>query len=217
MVVSLRNSLRVTSTHTSIGLPNEQVQEWMGEFRSLDPFHRESPSIRPAFLCWFHLHACSLPECLFCKSPKGQQKMTRIGILIGVRGSFLNHTQQPSLAHEMTPTAKQNGLRGQRAKGPKRKACTHLLELWFSHSVISNSCTAARRASLSFTISQSLLKLTSIESLCHPTILSSVLFSSCLQSFPASGSFPVSQPFTSGSQSIGASPSASVLPMNMPG
>ena len=117
----------------------------------------------------------------------------------------------------MTPAAKQNGLRGQRAKGPKRKACTHLLELWFSHSVISNSCTAAHRASLSFTISQSLLKLTSIESLCHPAILSSVLFSSFLQSFPASGSFPVSQSFTSGSQSIGASPSASVLPMNMPG
>ena len=41
---------------------------------------------------------------------------------------------------------------------------------------------------------------------CHPTISSSViLFSSCLQSFPASGSFPVSQFFTSGGQSIGVS------------
>ena len=40
-------------------------------------------------------------------------------------------------------------------------------------------------------------------------------FSSCLQSFSASGSFPVSRLFTSGSQSIGASASASVLPMNM--
>ena len=117
----------------------------------------------------------------------------------------------------MTPTAKQNGLRGQRAKGPKRKACTQLLELLFSHSVISNSCTAAHQASLSFTISQSLLKLMSIESLCHPTILSSVRFSSCPQSFPASGSFPVSRPFTSGGQSIGASASASVLPMNIQG
>ena len=49
---------------------------------------------------------------------------------------------------------------------------------------------------------------------CHPTILSSVLpFSSCLQSFPASGSFQMSQLFTSGSQSIGVSASASVLPM----
>ena len=49
---------------------------------------------------------------------------------------------------------------------------------------------------------------------CHPTISSSVVpFSSHLQSFPASGSFPKSQ-FASGGQSIGASASASVLPMN---
>ena len=48
---------------------------------------------------------------------------------------------------------------------------------------------------------------------CHPTILSSVVpFFSCLQSFPASGSFPMSWLFTSGGQSIAAS--ASVLPMN---
>ena len=51
---------------------------------------------------------------------------------------------------------------------------------------------------------------------CHPTISSSVVpFSSCLQSFPASGSFPKSQFFTSGGQRIGASASASVLPMNI--
>ena len=50
---------------------------------------------------------------------------------------------------------------------------------------------------------------------CHPTISSSVVrFSSCPQSFPASGSFPVTQFFTSGSQSFGVSASASVLPMN---
>ena len=50
---------------------------------------------------------------------------------------------------------------------------------------------------------------------CHPTILSSVIpFSSCLQSFPASGSFPVSYFFASGGQSIGASALASVLPKN---
>ena len=51
---------------------------------------------------------------------------------------------------------------------------------------------------------------------CHPTISSSVVpFCSCLQSFPTSGSFPVSQFFASGGQSIGASASASVLPMNI--
>ena len=51
---------------------------------------------------------------------------------------------------------------------------------------------------------------------CHPIILSSVVpFSSCLQSFPAAGSFLMSWLFTSGGQSIGASASASVLPMNI--
>ena len=51
---------------------------------------------------------------------------------------------------------------------------------------------------------------------CHPTISSSVVpFSSHLQSSPASGSFPISQFFASGGQSIGASASASVLPMNI--
>ena len=51
---------------------------------------------------------------------------------------------------------------------------------------------------------------------CHSTISSSVIpFSSCLQSFPASGSFPMSQFFTSDGQTIGASTSASVLPMNI--
>ena len=50
---------------------------------------------------------------------------------------------------------------------------------------------------------------------CHPTISSSVvLFYSCLQSFPASGSFPMNQFFASGGQSTGVSASASVLPMN---
>ena len=51
---------------------------------------------------------------------------------------------------------------------------------------------------------------------CHPAIPSSVIpFSSCLQSFPASGSFPVSQFSASGSQSIGVAASPSVLPMNI--
>ena len=53
---------------------------------------------------------------------------------------------------------------------------------------------------------------------CHPTISSSIdPFSSCLQSFPALGSFPMSWLFTSDSQSIGASALASVLPVNIQG
>ena len=51
---------------------------------------------------------------------------------------------------------------------------------------------------------------------CHPTISSSVVpFSFCLQTFPASGSFPMSQLVTSGGQSIGVSASTSVLPMKI--
>ena len=51
---------------------------------------------------------------------------------------------------------------------------------------------------------------------CHPATSSSVVsFSSCAQSFPASGSFPMSWLFASGGQSIGASASTSVLPMNI--
>ena len=88
----------------------------------------------------------------------------------------------------------------------------------FSHSrcpIFSTPWTVACQASMFITNSRSLLKLMSIESvmpsnhliLCHPFF--------CLQDFPASGSFPVSQFFSSGGQSTGASASASVLPMNI--
>ena len=101
--------------------------------------------------------------------------------------------------------------------------------------------TAGPQASLSFTVSHSLLKLISVAVhsvakswirlsnwtttatcpliwCCHPTILSSVIhFSSCLQFFPTSGFFPMCQMFPSGRQSIGASASASVLPVNIHG
>ena len=78
--------------------------------------------------------------------------------------------------------------------------------------------TAAHQASLSFTISWSLLKWSPLSWWCHPTISSSVVpFSSCLQFFPTSVSFPMSWLFSSGGQCIGASASASVLPMNIQG
>ena len=70
--------------------------------------------------------------------------------------------------------------------------------------------TAACQTSLSFTISWYFLKLMSIESLMPSNISSSVIrFSSCLQSFPSSGSFLMSWFFPSGGQSIGVSVSAS--------
>ena len=76
--------------------------------------------------------------------------------------------------------------------------------------------TATRQASLSITNNQGLLKLMSIKLVmpsnhlffCCPLL-------SCLQPFPASGSFPMSQFFTSGGQSIGVSTSTSVPPMNI--
>ena len=78
--------------------------------------------------------------------------------------------------------------------------------------------TAACQASLSITNSRSSLKLMSTESvmssnnliLCYPLLL-------CLQSFPASGSFQMSQFFASSGQSIGVSASSSVLPVNTQG
>ena len=76
--------------------------------------------------------------------------------------------------------------------------------------------TAACQTSLSFTISGACSNSHPLSWWCHPTISSSVIpFSSCLQSFPASGSFLMSWLFASGGQSIGASASASVFPMNI--
>ena len=77
--------------------------------------------------------------------------------------------------------------------------------------------TAEHQASLSFTISWSLLKFMFIESVMpsYHLIICVTCFSSRLQSFPTSGSFPMSQFFTSDGQSIGASTSSSVRPVNI--
>ena len=72
--------------------------------------------------------------------------------------------------------------------------------------------TLVRQASLSFTVSQSLLKLMSTKSVMPSSV---VPFSSHLQSFPVSGSFLMSQFFTLGGQSIEASASAPVPPVNI--
>ena len=82
--------------------------------------------------------------------------------------------------------------------------------VWF----FSTSWTAAPQNFLSFTISWSLLKSCPLTWQCYLIILSSVTpFCSCLQSFSASGSYPLSQFFTSSGQSIETS--ASILPMNI--
>ena len=76
--------------------------------------------------------------------------------------------------------------------------------------------TTARQASLSITTPGVYSNSCPLSQWCDPTVSSSVVpFSSCPQSFPASGSFQMSQLFASGGQSIGVSASASVLPMNI--
>ena len=90
----------------------------------------------------------------------------------------------------------------------------------FSRSVVPDSLgphESARQASLSITNSRSSLKLTSIESVTHPAISSSVVPFSCPQSLPASKSFPMSQLFAWGGQSTGVSALASFLPKNTQG
>ena len=94
------------------------------------------------------------------------------------------------------------------------------LSVQFSSSVMSNSLwphgLQYTRPPCSSPISGAYLNSRPSHRQCHPTISSSVVpRSSCPQSFPESESFPMSQFFTSGGQSIGASASASVLPMNI--
>jgi len=92
----------------------------------------------------------------------------------------------------------------------------HILLLLLSHVRLVTPWTVPCQASLAFTISLSLLKLLAIESVMPSNhLILCCLFSSCPQSLPASGSFPMGQFFASGGQRIGASASASVLPMNI--
>ena len=94
----------------------------------------------------------------------------------------------------------------------------HSVQLLSHVWLFETSWIAAHQASLSITNSRSLLKLMSIESLMPSNNLILVIpFSSCLQSFPASGSFPMSQFFASGGQRFGVSASTSILPMNIQG
>ena len=97
-----------------------------------------------------------------------------------------------------------------------RPKCHKVSSVWFSYSVVSNSLqcpwSAAQQA---ITTPGVYTDSCSSSRWCHPTISSSVVpFCSCPQSFQESGSFPMSQLFALGGQSIGVSASASVLPMN---
>ena len=97
---------------------------------------------------------------------------------------------------------------------------SQLLEsVQFSHWVMSDSLRPMNRSMPGLPVYHQLPEITQnscpLSWWCHPAISSSVIpFSSCPQSLPASGSFPMSQLFAWGDQSIGVSASASVLPMN---
>ena len=94
--------------------------------------------------------------------------------------------------------------------------CGQFSSVTQSRPTLCHPWTAACQASQSITSSQSCSNSCPSSRWCPPTISSSVVpFSSCLQSCPTSGSFLMSQFFTSGGQSIGASASASVLLMNI--
>ena len=95
---------------------------------------------------------------------------------------------------------------------------SHSFTVLFSRSVVS-LCDPMDCSTPGFPVHHQPLEFTQIHvhwaGWCHPTISSSVIPFSCLQSFPASGSFPMSQFFISGGQSNGVTASASVLPVNI--
>ena len=98
------------------------------------------------------------------------------------------------------------------AKKPQFSSVQSLSCVW----LFATPWTAAHQASLSITTPGIYSNSCPLSRWCHPAISSSVvLFSFCLQSFPESGSFQMSQLFASGGQSIGVSASTSVLPMDI--
>ena len=120
------------------------------------------------------------------------------------------------------PSIKNQCLKQMANKHVKRSSTSLIIQfspVQFSHSVVSNSLRPHESQHARSPCPSQTLRVYSdscpSSQWCHPAISSSfVPFSSCPQSLPASGSFPMSQLFTWGGQSIGVSASASVLPMN---
>ena len=135
------------------------------------------------------------------------------GVLNG-RNALIKETPERSLPLLPCDVTAKRWLSVRQESGSHHWVCQQLnLGLEFSHSVVSNSMRphGLQHARLSYPSSTPRACLNSLSQWCHPTISSSVVpFSSCLQSFPASGSF-----FISGGQSIGTSASASVVPKNI--
>ena len=152
---------------------------------------------------------CSFPgSSVHCDYP---DKNTGVSCHFLLQGIFPNQGSNPHFLHwqvDSLPLSHQ----GNHVQ-PKFSSVQSLSHVW----LFATPSTATRQASLSITNSWSLLKLMSVESMMPSNYLFSsvVPFSSCLQSFLASESFPMSQFFALGRPSIGVSASASVLPMNI--
>ena len=106
---------------------------------------------------------------------------------------------------------------GSEFQGHPLPVCCYCCSVAKSCLTFATPWTAAHQASLSFTISPGVCSNSCpLNQWCYPTISSSIFpLSSCLQSFPGSGSLQMSQLLSSGDQSTGVSASASVLPMNI--
>ena len=130
------------------------------------------------------------------------------------RSALIKETPERSLPLLPCDVIAKRWLSVRQESGSHHWVCQQLnLGLEFSHSVVSDSMRphGLQHARLSYPSSTPRACSNSLSRWCHPTISSSVVpFSSCLQSFPASGSF-----FISGGQSIGTSASASVVPKNI--
>ena len=129
-------------------------------------------------------------------------------------GVTTQHVSRTGIVYFL-PWYEEGGRRKGQAQGPFILLLTCSVQSVSHVRLFAIPWTTTHQASLSITNSWSLPKLVAIELWCHPTISSSVVpFSSCPQSFPASGSFQMSQPFASGGQSIEVLASTSVLPMD---
>ena len=150
---------------------------------------------------------------------KGKPHALLVGVQTGA-STMVNSVEVLQNIYKGTTTQSSNFTSGYLKKTKVKKkyalpCCWVALQSLSHIQLFVTSWTAAHQASLSITISQSLLKPCPLSRRCHPTI-SSFVVPFYLQSFPASGSFSVNQ-FTSGGQRIRASASASVLPMNIQG
>ena len=126
------------------------------------------------------------------------------GLMLKLKLQYFGHLTRRTDSLEKTLMLKK--IEGRKKRGPQRMRWLDSVQLLSRVWLFVTPWTAASQASLSFTSPGACSNSCPLSQWCHPTISSFVVpFSSCFQSFPASGSFQMSQLFTSGGQSIGVS------------